>query len=124
MDYSIQVTGGSTPVTLSYDDITAMDFVELNGVTSKNALEIVTTYNYVGVPLMTIVNRAEVPSGEHSYKVTAVDGYSLKYSQAQFNVGVVAFKTNGIANTDDINGQTPIFLVIPGENRNAWLKFL
>jgi hypothetical protein len=122
MDYRIQVIGGSTPVTLSYVDLRAMDFMELAGVTSTNAVGTVTTYNFIGVPLMTIVNRAGAPSGEHSYKVTATDGYSLDYSQAQFNAGIVAFKTDGIANTNNINDKTSIILVIPGENRNTWLK--
>jgi hypothetical protein len=122
MDYSMQVTGGTTPVTLTYADLKNMEFKELKSVSTVNSVGTVTAGDYVGVPLMDIVNKAGLPAGEVSFKVTASDGYVIDYTKEQFTAGILAFKTNGTANVNNINDPNAITYIIPGELKNMWLK--
>jgi DMSO/TMAO reductase YedYZ molybdopterin-dependent catalytic subunit len=122
LDYSIQVTGGTTPVTLTYADLRNMALKELKGVTTVNSVGTPTAGDYVGVPLMDIANKSGLPSGEVSFKVTASDGYAIDYTLAQFAVGILGLKTNGTANVNNINDPNAIALIIPGELKNMWLK--
>lgn len=122
MDYSMQVTGGTTPVTLTYADLKNMEFKELKSVSTVNSVGTVTAGDYVGVPLMDIVNKASLPAGEISFKVTASDGYVIDYTKEQFTAGILAFKTNGTANVNNINDPNAITFIIPGELKNMWLK--
>lgn len=121
MTFNIEVTDGTKSVTLSYADLKAMDFVELNNVVSTSSTDSVAkTNDFIGVPLMSIMNSAGAPSGSFSYKVTAIDGYTVEYTQAQFDVAIVAFKTDGVVNTNDINSPNKITLVVPGSLRDYW----
>jgi hypothetical protein len=122
MDYSIKVTGGSTPVTLTYADLRGMQLKELKGVSTTNSVGTVTAGDYIGVPLMDIVSRAGLPAGEVSFKAIASDGYSVDYTTDQFNAGVLGLKTNGTPNTNGFNDKYPISFVIPGGEKNAWIK--
>jgi len=122
MDYSVQVLGGTTPVTLTYADLRAMNLTELKGVTTTNSVGTVTAGDYIGIPLMDIVSRAGAPSGEVSFTVEASDGYKLDYTADQFNEGILALKTNGTPNTKGFNDPYPISFVFPGGEKNAWIK--
>jgi DMSO/TMAO reductase YedYZ molybdopterin-dependent catalytic subunit len=123
MDFNVQVSGGATPVTLSYSDLKAMELNELKGVTTVNSVGTETSGDFIGVPLMDIVEKAGLPSGEVSFKVTASDGYSIDYTQEQFTAGIIALKTNGAALNNNINDDNNcIRMVIPGELKNMWLK--
>lgn len=122
LDYTIQVTGGATPVTLTYADLKGMEFKELKGVTTVNSVGTETSGDYIGVPLMDIVSRAGLPSGEVSFKVTAMDGYEIEYSMEQLTAGILALKTDGKALNNNFNDLNCIHIVIPGELKNMWLK--
>jgi DMSO/TMAO reductase YedYZ molybdopterin-dependent catalytic subunit len=122
LDFTMQVTGGTTPVTLTYAELRNMELKELKGVSTVNSVGTVTAGDYIGVPLMDIVNKAGLPSGEVSYKVTASDGYAIDYTPAQFAAGILGLKTNGTANVNNINDPNSIALIIPGELKNMWLK--
>jgi len=122
MDFSIKVTGGSTPVTLSYADLRGMQLKELKGVSSVNSVGTVTAGDYIGVPLMDIVNKAGLPAGEVSFRAAATDGYKYDYTPEQFNAGILALKTNGTPNTNGFNDKYAISFVIPGGEKNAWIK--
>jgi DMSO/TMAO reductase YedYZ molybdopterin-dependent catalytic subunit len=122
LDYTMQVTGGTTPVTLTYADLRGMQLKELKGVTTVNSVGTPTAGDYVGVPLMDIVNKAGLPSGDMSFKVTASDGYAIDYTKEQFVAGILALKTNGVANVNNINDPNAIMFIIPGELKNMWLK--
>jgi len=103
LDYSIQVTGGSTPVTLSYADLKAMELKELKGVSTVNSVGTETSGDFIGVPLIDIVNKAGLPTGEVSFKVTAADGYGIDYTKEQLTAGIIALKTDGKALNNNIN---------------------
>lgn len=123
LDYTIQVTGGTTPVTLSYADLKAMELKELKNVATVNSVGTPTGGDYIGVPLLDIVNKAGLPSGEVSFKLTAADGYGIDYSKEQLTAGILALKTNGTALNNNINDDNNcIRIVIPGELKNMWLK--
>lgn len=122
MDYSIQVTGGSTPVTLSYADLRAMALQELKGVTTVNSVGTPTSGDYIGVPLIDIVNKAGLPTGEVSFKAIAVDGYGIDYTKEQLTAGILALKTDGKPLTGNFNDPNCIHIVIDKEPKNMWLK--
>jgi DMSO/TMAO reductase YedYZ molybdopterin-dependent catalytic subunit len=119
----MQVTGGVTPVTLSYADLKGMEFTELKNVATVNSVGTPTGGDYIGVPLIDIVNKSGLPTGEVSFKVTAADGYGIDYSMEQLTAGILALKTNGTALNNNINDDNNcIRIVIPGELKNMWLK--
>jgi DMSO/TMAO reductase YedYZ molybdopterin-dependent catalytic subunit len=123
LEYTMQVTGGATPVTLSYADLKGMEFKELKSVATVNSVGTPTGGDYIGVPLLDMVNKAGMPSGEVSFKVTASDGYSIDYTKEQLIAGILALKTNGTALNNNINDDDNcIRIVIPGELKNMWLK--
>ena len=118
MDYSIKVTGGATPVTLTYADLRAMQLKELKGVSVVNSVGTETSGSYVGVPLMDIVNKAGLPAGDVSFTAVAPDGYKIDYTLDQFNMGILALKTDGVANTAGFNDKYPISFVFNGGEKS------
>jgi hypothetical protein len=99
-----------------------MQMKELKGVTTVNSVGTPTAGDYIGIPLMDIVNKSGVPSGDVSFKVTASDGYAIDYTKDQFVAGILALKTNGKPNVNNINDPDAIMFIIPGELKNMWLK--
>jgi hypothetical protein len=122
LDYNVKLTGGSTPVTLTYADLRGMGLKELKGVSVVNSVGTETSGDYVGVPLMDIVNKAGLPAGEFSFRAFASDGYKLDYTAEQFAGGILALKTNGEANTAGFNDRYPISFVFPSGEKSDWLK--
>lgn len=124
MDYSVQIIGGTTsPVTVSYADLKAMNFTELDGLSTVNSVGTVTVGDYIGVPMTEILAKAGVPAGEVSYKVSAIDGYNIVYTKEQMDRSILAFKKNGTALTPDVNSNTKaIRMVVPNETNNMWMK--
>ncbi|HEY3273003.1 MAG TPA: hypothetical protein VGJ92_04530 [Methanocella sp.] len=122
MDYNIKVIGGTTPVTLTYADLKVMQMKELKDVSVVNSVGTPTAGNYIGVPLMDIVAKAGLLTGEVSFRAESSDGYKYEYTTEQFNAGILALKTNGTPNTNGFNDKYPISFVIDGGEKNAWIK--
>lgn len=121
-DFKIEVIGGKTsPMVITWEDLKAMNFVEKNGVTMINSVGTEKTSDFVGVPMMDIVNKAGVPDGEVSFKVVAPDGYSKVYTAEQMEKSILGLKENGTALTDNINKKS-IKMVVPGEPGDMWMK--
>jgi DMSO/TMAO reductase YedYZ molybdopterin-dependent catalytic subunit len=120
-NYKIQIVGGNSPTTLTFDDIKAMGFVEMNGVVMINSAGTEKTSDYVGVPLMDIINKAGMPAGDYNFKISASDGYSKIYTREQVEKSMLGLKENGTALTDNIN-KNSIKLVVPGEPGEMWMK--
>jgi hypothetical protein len=99
-----------------------MQLKELKGVSVVNSVGTETSGDYVGVPLMDIVNKAGLPAGEVSFRAVASDGYKLDYTKEQFDVGIIALKTNGEANTAGFNDKYPISFVFPSGEKSDWIK--
>jgi len=113
--------GNGKAVTVTYADIRAMDFVELKGVIMVNSAGTEFTNDYVGVPMMDIIDKAGLPAGDYNYKVSASDGYMKVYTKAQMENAVLGLKQNGTALTDNINKDS-IRMVMPGEPGDMWMK--
>ncbi|WP_174589670.1 molybdopterin-dependent oxidoreductase [Methanocella conradii] len=120
-NYKIEIIGGKSPTTVTFADIKAMGFVEKKGVVMVNSAGTEKTGDYVGVPLMDIINRAGMPDGEYNFKISASDGYSKVYTKEQVEKAILALKENGTALTDNIN-KNSIKLVLPGEPGEMWMK--
>lgn len=121
-DYSILITGGNTtPVTVTYDDIKAMDFVAKDQVVMVKSNGVTVTSDFVGVPMTDILAKAGVPAGNITFKVSAPDGYVMMYDRQEFENGVLGLKRNGTVLTGNVNVD-PIQLVEPGEPGNQWIK--
>jgi DMSO/TMAO reductase YedYZ molybdopterin-dependent catalytic subunit len=121
-DYSILITGGNTtPVTVTYADMMAMDFVEKDQVVMVKSNGVTVTSDFIGVPMTDLLAKAGVPDGNITFKVSAPDGYVMMYSGEDLENGVLGFKRNGTALTNDVN-VNPIQLVEPGKTGNQWIK--
>jgi DMSO/TMAO reductase YedYZ molybdopterin-dependent catalytic subunit len=123
MDYQISVTGGQNTVTLTYKDLKAMDFTEIKNASTVNSAGTVTTGSYAGVPMMAIVNKAGLPQGNVSFKISAPDGYTKLYSMDQMQSSILGLKVNDTAMTNDINDKgKSIRMIVPGETNDMWMK--
>ncbi|WP_424357340.1 hypothetical protein [Methanocella sp. MCL-LM] len=123
MDFSIEITGGTTsPVTVTYADMKAMEFKELLSIYTVNSVGTESIGDYVGVPLPSIIAKAGLPEGEVSYKIAAADGYNLVYTSEQVEKSIVALKKNGTAMKANINDKNSIIIVVPNETNNMWMK--
>lgn len=120
-NYRIEIVGDNRTVTVTFADIKAMDFVELKGVVMVNSAGTEFTNDYVGVPMMDIIDRAGLPAGDYNYKVSASDGYVKVYTQAQMENALLGLKQNETALTDNINKDS-IRMVMPGEPGDMWMK--
>ncbi|HTY90174.1 MAG TPA: hypothetical protein VMC84_03270 [Methanocella sp.] len=120
-NYKLQVVGGNTNVTLAYADIKAMGLVEKDGVVMINSVGTETTSDYVGVPMMDIINKAGLPAGDYNFKISASDGYMKVYTKAQLEKSILGLKENGTALTDNIN-KNSIRIVVPDEPGEMWMK--
>ncbi|MDI6897189.1 molybdopterin-dependent oxidoreductase [Methanocella conradii] len=120
-NYKIEIIGGKSPTTVTFADIKAMGFVEKKGVVMVNSAGTEKTGDYVGVPLMDVINKAGMPDGEYNFKISASDGYSKVYTREQVEKAILALKENGTALTDNVN-KNSIKLVLPGEPGEMWMK--
>jgi DMSO/TMAO reductase YedYZ molybdopterin-dependent catalytic subunit len=120
-NYKIEIVGGNSPVTITFADIKAMNFVEKKGVVMINSAGTETTSDYVGVPMMDIINKAGLPAGDYNFKVSASDGYMKVYTKAQMENAILGLKENGTPLTDNIN-KNSIRMVMPGEAGEMWMK--
>jgi DMSO/TMAO reductase YedYZ molybdopterin-dependent catalytic subunit len=120
--YSIEITGGTNgPVILSYADIKALGLVRKDKVVHPGSNGLNVTDDYVGVPLLAVIEKAGLPAGAHAYNVTGLDGYSAVYDQTKADNGVIVLKKNGTALADDITD--PITLILPGGPFCHWVKY-
>jgi len=123
MDYQITVTGGQRPATLTYKDLKAMDFTEIEDASTVNSAGTVTTGTYAGVPMMAIVDRAGLPQGNVSFKISAPDGYTKLYTLEQMQSSILGLKVNDTAMTGNINDKgKSIRMIVPGETNDMWMK--
>ncbi len=120
-NYKIEIIGGNSPTTVTFADIKAMSFVERKGVVMVNSAGTEKTSDFVGVPMMDILNKAGLPAGDYNFKVSASDGYMKVYTKAQIESAILGLKENGTPLTDNINKDS-IRMVMPGEPGDMWMK--
>lgn len=121
-DYKIEIIGGNiSPLTITYEDIKAMDFVEMDNVTMVKANGAEITSDFICVPMGKILAKVGVPDGNVTFKLFAPDGYVMVYTRQQLESSLLGLKRNNTALTDDVNTD-PIQLVLPGERGAMWMK--
>jgi|WetSurMetagenome_2_1015567.scaffolds.fasta_scaffold62015_2 DMSO/TMAO reductase YedYZ molybdopterin-dependent catalytic subunit len=122
-NYQIEIVGGvNSPVTVTYADIKAMDFTEMNNVTMINSAGTEKTSDFVGVPMKDILAKAGgLPSGNLTLTVSASDGYGMAYTREQVEKALLGLKENGTALTDNLNKDS-IRMVVPDEPGSMWMK--
>jgi DMSO/TMAO reductase YedYZ molybdopterin-dependent catalytic subunit len=122
-NYKIDIIGGvNTPVTVTYDEIKAMNFTEVDNVTMINSVGTEKTSDFVGVPMKDILAEAGgLPAGNLTITISAADGYGMTYTRDQVEKSLLGFKENGTALTDNLNKDS-IRMIAPGEPGNMWMK--
>lgn len=122
-NYKIEIVGGATsPVTVTYDDIKAMEFTEMTNVTMINSAGTEKTSDFVGVPMKDILAKAGgLPAGNLTITISASDGYGMTYTKDQVEKSLLGLKENGTALTDSLNKDS-IRMVVPGEPGSMWMK--
>jgi DMSO/TMAO reductase YedYZ molybdopterin-dependent catalytic subunit len=124
VDWELNITGTvSTPLTLSYSDLAAMDQVDLSDVLMEKSLgeDVVTSWS--GVPLEEILNQAGASANYVSVTALAADGYAIEISRDELQGAIVALKTSDewIVNAAEEEGKGPIRLVCPETPANRWV---
>ena len=123
VDWELAITGAvSTPLTLGYDDLAGMEFVDLNDILMEKSLgeDVVTSWS--GVPLETILSQAG--AGDYvSITALAADGYAIEISRDETQSAIVALKSHGewIVDVPEEEGKGPMRLVCPETPANRWV---
>jgi len=121
VDWELSITGDvSTPLTLSYAELTKMEQVELNDLMMEKSTgeDEITSWN--GVPLDTLFSQAGV--GDFS-TITAVagDGYAIEITKDELEGAIIALKDRGEWITEVTPDKGPIRLVSPKTPGNRWV---
>ncbi|MGC9468351.1 MAG: molybdopterin-dependent oxidoreductase [Anaerolineae bacterium] len=121
VDWTLSVTGTvSTPLTLSYAELTEMPQSDLEEILMEKSLGEDVVGDWSGVALSEILSQAG--AGDYA-SITAVagDGYAIEISKDELQDAIVALKENGewIAKSDGDQG--PIRLVCPYTPANRWV---
>lgn len=121
--YNITITGGNTsPVTVTYADLKAMDMVELQNATMVKMNGWLVSSDWVGVPVDEILAKAGVPDGNVTFTMCAPDGFATIYNKDDLKGAILGLKKNGTVLNDDVNGDWPIQIVVPGQIGHMWVK--
>ncbi len=123
VDWELTVTGDvTTPVTLSYRELTEMPQTDLTDVLMEKSLGEDEVTSWSGVALETILAEAGV-SSYSSITAIAGDGYAIEISAEEAQGGIVALKRSGewIPNVPEEEGKGPLRLVTPETPANRWV---
>ncbi|HNT74244.1 MAG TPA: molybdopterin-dependent oxidoreductase [Anaerolineae bacterium] len=120
VEWSLEVTGGSTPVTLSYADLVDMPQTDLKDVLMQKSLGEDETASWSGVAISEIFAKAGVTSFS-SVTATAADGYAIEISADEMEGAIVALKKDDTWITKAEPDKGPIRLVCPETPANRWV---
>ncbi len=120
VDWTLEVTGGSTPVTLSYADLVDMPQTDLKDVLMQKSLGEDETASWSGVAISEIFAKAGVTSFT-SVTATAADGYAVEISADEMEGAIVALKKDDTWITKAEPDKGPIRLVCPETPANRWV---
>jgi DMSO/TMAO reductase YedYZ molybdopterin-dependent catalytic subunit len=120
VEWSLEIAGGSTPVTLSYADLVDMPQTDLKDVLMQKSLGENETASWSGVPITEIFAKAGVTSFS-SVTATAADGYAVEISADEMQDAIVALKKGGDWITQAEPDKGPIRLVCPETPANRWV---
>ena len=121
VDWTLSVSGAvSSPLSLSYAELTGMPQTDLKDVFMDKSLGEDTTGDWSGVALTEILTKSG--AGEYvSITIVASDGYAIEISKDELQDAIVALKEDGkwIAEADPDHG--PIRMVCPHTPANRWV---
>lgn len=120
VDWTVEVTGGSAPVTLSYADLAGMPQTDLQDVLMQKSLGEDETASWSGVAVAEIFAKAGVTSFS-SVTATAADGYAIEISADEMQGAIIALKKDGDWITKAEPDKGPIRLVCPQTPANRWV---
>jgi len=120
VEWTLEVTGGSTPVTLSYADLVDMPQTDLKDVLMQKSLGEDETASWSGVAISEIFAKAGVTSFS-SVTATAADGYAIEISADEMEGAIVALKKDDTWITKAEPDKGPIRLVCPETPANRWV---
>ena len=122
VDWTLKIGGEvSTPLTLSYADLAAMDFVNLDDVLMEKSRGEDEVRSFSGVDLATLLEEAGAPTDYSTLTAIAADGYAIEISKDEAVNGIVAMKQADEWITDADPDAGPIRLVFPTTPANRWV---
>ena len=120
VDWTLEIAGGSTPLTLSYADLADMPQTDLTDVLMQKSLGEDETASWSGVAMTEIFAKAGVTSFT-SVTATAADGYAIEISADEMQGAIVALKKDDTWITKAEPHKGPIRLVCPETPANRWV---
>ncbi|QRN83706.1 molybdopterin-dependent oxidoreductase [Chloroflexota bacterium] len=122
VDWTLKISGEVTnPLTLSYADLAAMDFVSLDDVLMEKSRGEDEVRSFSGVDLATLLEEAGAPADYSTLTAIAADGYAIEISKDEAVNGIVAIKQGGAWITEADPDAGPIRLVFPTTPANRWV---
>jgi DMSO/TMAO reductase YedYZ molybdopterin-dependent catalytic subunit len=122
VDWTLKIGGEvSNPLTLSYADLAAMDFVNLDDVLMEKSRGEDEVRSFSGVDLAALLEQAGAPADYSTLTAIAADGYAIEISKDEAVNGIVAIKQGDEWITDADPDAGPIRLVFPTTPANRWV---
>lgn len=122
VDWTLVIHGEvTTPLTLSYADLAAMDFVNLDDVLMEKSRGEDEVRSFSGVDLATLLEQAGAPADYSTLTAIAADGYAIEISRDEAVNGIVAMKQGDEWITEADPDAGPIRLVFPTTPANRWV---
>ena len=121
VDWNLRVTGEvSSPLSLSFLDLLAMDQVELKDVFMEKTYGEDETRSFEGVALSELLSQAGASPDYVSITALAADGYAIEITRDEMEGGILALKDGGewIIKKEPDSG--PLRLVFPKTPANRW----
>jgi len=122
VDWTLKIGGEvSNPLSLSYTDLAAMDFVNLDDVLMEKSRGEDEVRSFSGVDLATLLEEAGAPADYSTLTAIAADGYAIEISKDEAVNGIIAMKQADEWITDADPDAGPIRLVFPTTPANRWV---
>jgi hypothetical protein len=122
--FQIRVIGGLKPdIVVTMDDMRKMGFVRMENV--EKSLQNGNSYiaDYMGVPVVAIVNMAGIPQGNVSFRVISEDDFGVTFTKSQLEYSIVAFYQDDELNEANIDSKKSIKIVPMGiPAAEFWVK--
>ena len=122
VDWELSISGDvGNPTTFTFEDLAAMDMVNLDDVLMEKSRGEDEVRSFIGVPLDALLKAASAPEDFSTLTAKAADGYAIEISKDESVDGIVAMKQSDewIVIADPDAG--PIRLVFPTTPANRWV---
>ena len=122
VEWTLKISGDvSNPLTLSFADLAAIDFVNLDDVLMEKSRGEDEVRSFSGVDLAALFEEAGAPADYSTLTAIAADGYAIEISKDEAVNGIVAMKQGDEWITEVDPDAGPIRLVFPTTPANRWV---